>query len=278
MAAPRALKRIWMVVGIALASYLVVCVVARVAYTRMLFPAPRLDRAPMIDDSEARLVELPHADGSRTAALHYPAPSGARTVVVFHGNGETMFDNTQHAIELKRRGLGVLLVEYRGYGTTYGSAPTEEMLYEDGEVAIDHLTGQHVPTDRIAIWGWSLGSGVAAEMAQRGHGSRLVLLAPFTSVTDMGRRFAPILPVSLLMRHRLDTLSKARDIKQPTLVVHGDADELIPIAMGEAVANAIPNAKLVRVAGGHHADLLYSEAGRPGARELYDLLAEHLAR
>ena len=277
MPASRALKRMWMVVGIALASYLVLCFVARVAYPRVLFPAPRLDRAPSIDDPDARLVELPHADGSRTVALHYPAPPGARTVVVFHGNGETMFDDRRHATELKRRGLGVLLVEYRGYGTTCGSAPTEEMLYEDGEVAIAHLTSQHVPMDRIALWGWSLGSGVAAEMARRGHGTRLVLLAPFTSAPDMGRRFAPILPVSLLMSHRLDTLSKAPAIKQPTLVVHGDADELIPIAMGEAVAKALPDAKLVRVEGGHHADLLYSEDGRPGARELYDLLADHLA-
>ena len=268
-----------MVVGIALASYLALCVVARLAYPRVLFPAPRLDGAPVIDDLSAQLVQLAHADGSHTAALHFVAPRPeSRTVVVFHGNGETMFDNVGHALELKRRGLGVLLVEYRGYGTTHGSPPSEDMLYEDGEAAVAHLAREQVPPERIALWGWSLGSGVAAEMARRGHGARLVLLAPFTSITDMGRRFAPILPVSLLMAHRLDTLSKAPSIEQPTLVVHGDADELIPFSMGEAVASALPHAKLVRVAGGHHADLLYSETGRPGARELYDLLADHLAR
>lgn len=278
MAASRPLKRMSMVAGIVVASYLLLCVVARVTYPRVLFPAPRLERAPPLDDPSARVVDLPHADGSRTVALHYPAPPGARTVVVFHGNGETMFDNVGHAVELKHRGLGVLLVEYRGYGTVHGAAPTESMLYEDGEAAIAHLAREQVPSERIALWGWSLGSGVAAEMARRGHGSRLVLLAPFTSITDMGRRLVPILPVSLLMTHRLDTLSKAGAIKQPTLVVHGDADELIPLSMGEAVASAIPGAELVRVAGGHHADLLYSEAGRPGARELYDRLAAHLAR
>ncbi|MBX3223355.1 MAG: alpha/beta hydrolase [Labilithrix sp.] len=274
----RTRKRVLTFLGAALGGYLLLCVVARAAYPRVLFPAPRLDRAPRVDDPSAKLVELPHADGSKTAALHYPADPGARTVVVFHGNGETIFHNVDHATELKRRGLGVLLVEYRGYGTTYGSPPTEEMLYEDGEAAIAYLARERVPEERVALWGWSLGSGVAAEMARRGHGARLVLLAPFTSITDMGRRFAPVLPVSLVMKHRLDTLSKAAEIRQPTLVVHGDADELIPFAMGEAVARAIPGARLVPIAGGHHADLLYAEStGRPDARALFDLLAEHLS-
>jgi pimeloyl-ACP methyl ester carboxylesterase len=233
---------------------------------------------PSLEDATAAVVDLPHPDGSRTLALHYPAPPAARTVVVFHGNGETVFDNVAHATELKRRGLGVLLVEYRGYGTIHGPAPTESMLYQDAEAAITYLAREHVPAERTALCGWSLGSGVAAEMARRGHGSRLVLLAPFTSITDMGRRLAPILPVSLLMTHRFDTLSKAAEIKQPTLVVHGDADELIPFAMGEAVARALPDATLVRVLGGHHADLLYTESGTPGARELYDMIAAHVAR
>jgi uncharacterized protein len=278
VAETRARKRVWWVARVALASYLVLCLVARFAYPRMLFPAPRLDRAPALDDPAAQLVELPHPDGSRTAVLHYPALPGARTVLVFHGNGETMFHNMLLAAELKRRGLGVLLVEYRGYGTTYGSPPTEEMLYEDGEAAIAYLERENVPSERVALWGWSLGSGVAAEMAQRRHGARLVLLAPFTSITAMGRRVAPILPVSLLMAHRLDTLSKAGSIAQPTLVIHGDADALIPLAMGEAVAKAIPNATIVRVAGGHHADLLHpGGAGHPSAGELLDRVAAHLA-
>ncbi len=109
-------------------------------------------------------------------------------------------------------------------------------------------------------------------------GASRTSLAPFTSIIDMGKRMAPFLPVSLLMSHRFDTLSKAAAIKQPTMVVHGDADGLIPFAMGEAIANAIPGATLVRVSGGHHADLLSAGTGaNPDARELLDRLAEHLS-
>src|SRR5256885_828239 len=83
-------------------------------------------------------------------------------------------------------------------------------------VALVYLAREAVPADRVAIMGYSLGTSVAAEMAKRGHGARLALFAPFTSITAMGQRFAPFLPVSLLMKHRLDTLSKAPAIKEPT--------------------------------------------------------------
>jgi fermentation-respiration switch protein FrsA (DUF1100 family) len=250
---------------------------ARFLYPRLLFQPPPFSGRVAGVDPESRFVEMPHADGSRTVGLYYPASSGARTVVVFHGNGETIFHNEAHAAELKRRGLGVLLVEYRGYGATPGPSPSEAMLYDDGEAAIAYLAREKVSPDRIALWGWSLGSSVAAEMAHRGHGARLLLLSPFTSIVAMGRRFAPFLPMSLIMAHRLDTLSKAPSIRQPTLVIHGDADELIPFAMGEAVARAIPKAELLRVEGGHHADLLYAgSGGRPDAQALFDRIARHL--
>jgi hypothetical protein len=147
------------------------------------------------------------------------------------------------------------------------------MLYEDAEAAIAWLASQGVTNDKLHVFGWSLGSGVAAEMAYRGHGSRLVLISPFTSITNMGKRFAPFLPVSLLMTHRLDTIGKAPSIRQHALVIHGDADELIPFEMGEKVATALPNAKLIRVERGHHADMFWPGSGAsPNAAELFDLV------
>lgn len=250
-------------------SYLAVCGAARAFYPRMLFPAPRINGEPHVDDPDAKLVKF-----GQTSGLHWPAPSAdAPTVVMFHGNGETIFHGLTMGAELHRRGRGVLLVEYRGYGTQFGEPPTEAMLYEDGEAAIAWLVTQGVANDKLHVFGWSLGSGVAAEMAYRGHGSKLVLISPFTSITNMGKRFAPFLPVSLLMSHKLDTIGKAPSIQQSALVLHGDADELIPIEMGEKVAAALPNAKLIRVAHGHHADLFVRGSGAsPNAEALFDLI------
>jgi hypothetical protein len=136
-------------------------------------------------------------------------------------------------------------------------------------------------TTRVALLGWSLGTGIASEMAFRGHGGRLVLLSPFTSITAMGQLLVPILPARAILAHRLDTLEKAPQIRQPTLVIHGEDDTLIPIAMGTEVAAALPHGELIRVRGGGHADLLAAQ--RPGhplrspdARALFARIAAHV--
>ncbi len=257
----------------AVAVYALLCLVARLAYPRMLFPAPRLDAVPhgaaraLAAPGGPRLVELAQPTGPATRILEWPAKGGERTVVYFHGNGQTMFDELPLATELASRGLGVVLVEYRGYGLTYGDPPTEDAMYADADAAIAHLA---LPPERVAVWGFSLGTGVAAEMARRGRAARVVLVAPYTSITDMGRRWAPFLPVSLLMSHRFDTLAKAPFVHAPTLVAHGDADEVVPFAMGERVAHAIPGARFVAIAGGHHMDLFVSEP------TLFDTIVEHV--
>jgi len=253
-------RRVLTVVGILAAVYFALCVAARLIYPSVLFPAPRVDRAP--DALATKLVDLPEDDGSASAmALWYPPPNDtARVVVFFHGNGETIFDDAPLAETLAAEGLGVMLVEYRGYGITYGTSPTERSLYDDGEAAMNKLHRSFgIPNERIGIWGVSLGTSIASEMARRGHGTRLALVAPFTSIVDVAKRKVPWLPMSLVMKHQLDTLSRAKDIAQPTLVVHGDQDELVPFDMGETLSRAIPHGRLMRIAGGHHNDVLTAD-------------------
>src|SRR5262249_27668067 len=153
----------------------------------VLFPAPR-DEGPEAPPG-AVLRELRAADGTRVQALHFAAPPGAPTVVHFHGNGETLRHLVARGQALRARGLGALLVEYRGYGTSEGK-PTEDGLYQDAEAALDALAQEGTGRDRVVLWGTSLGTGVAAEMAARGRGARLVLVTPFTSMPHLVSRFA----------------------------------------------------------------------------------------
>src|SRR6185295_12777491 len=120
------------------------------------------------------------------------------------------------AREMKKRGFAVVLVEYRGYGRSRGTSPDERGLYDDAAAVLDVLAARGIGPDRIVLWGQSLGTGVAAEMARRGRGSRLVLVAPFTSTVAMAKRIVPFLPASMVMGDRYDTLSKAPDIAAPT--------------------------------------------------------------
>ncbi len=202
------------------------------------------------------------SDGVVVHAIELPAPPGARTVVHFHNNRETVEAAAGFARAVRARGLGVLLVEYRGYGASRGDEPSEEGLYRDAEAGLAMLAARGVGPDRILLSGVSLGTGVAAEMARRGLGSRLVLVTPYTSIPDLVTDRVPGVPAAFLLADRFDTLAKAPDIRVPTLVIHGDADEIVPFAMGERVAGAIAGARFMRVPGGHHGDLFAREGSR----------------
>jgi hypothetical protein len=241
--------------AIVLGVYVGVLLVARLSYRLFLYPAPLNDGDLPILPRAGSLKKLQARDGVPVHAIHIPAPPDAPTIVHFHGNGETIGNNIGLATELARRGLGVLLVEYRGYGISSGRSPSEDGLYRDAEAALDALASEGVPPAKIVLWGTSLGSGVAAEMAARGRGAALILVTPFTSIRAVATRIAPLLPASLYMGDRYDTLSKTPAIRVPTLIIHGDRDELVPYSMGQALAAALPNARLVTVEGGRHNDL-----------------------
>lgn len=258
-------RRVLHTLAVAAVLYGLLFLAGCMSYRRVLFPAPH-GPAPQAP-SGAALLELRAADAVPVVAMHFPAPPGARTVVHFHGNGETIDANVPFARGLASRGLGVLLVEYRGYGASAGT-PTEEGLYLDAAAALDALAKGGAGPDRIVLSGTSLGTGVAAEMAVRGRGAALVLIAPYTSIPRVADRFVPFLPTSLMIRDRFDTLEKTARIHLPSLVIHGDEDEVIPYPMGQEVAAHL-GAKLITVPGGHHNDLLALRG-----RELLDAIAE----
>jgi fermentation-respiration switch protein FrsA (DUF1100 family) len=201
-------------------------------------------------------------DGAPVRALELPGPPGSRMLVDFHNNRETAESRVGLARALHARGLSVLLVEYRGYGGSRGGEPTEEGLYLDAEAALDMLSRRGIDAGQIVLCGTSLGTGVAAEMARRGRGAWLVLVSPYTSIPDLVVDKVPFLPARALMPDHFDTLAKSAAIGVPTVIIHGDDDEIVPISMGEQLARAIPAARLVRVSGGHHGDLFVRDGDR----------------
>lgn len=201
-------------------------------------------------------------DGVAVHALELEGPKGAPVLVHFHNNRETIGHGASLAQALKSRGLGVLLVEYRGYGDSQDGEPSEEGLYLDAEAGLDWLAERGIPPERVVLWGTSLGTGVAAEMARRGRGAALVLVTPYTSLPGIVGDYISEPVASLIVADHFDTLDKAREILVPTLVIHGDHDEIVPFWMGERLSGAIPGAALVRVQGGKHGDLFLRERDR----------------
>jgi hypothetical protein len=252
--------------------YALVVGLAYASRRRLLFPAPRPLRAP--ETPAGALLDLDR-EGQRLVALWLAPPPGGPVVVFFHGNGEQLADVVPLARQLHARHLGVLAIEYPGYGLRGGESPSETALYEAAEIALTHLRGPlGVPPERTILQGHSLGSGVAAEMARRGRGAGLVLLSPYTSIPDVAARITPFLPVRWLLDDRFATAEKAPSIQIPVEIVHGELDALIPASMGRRLAGLFPDAHLELLPGVHHNDLFLPPHG-PG---LLDRLAAFARR
>ena len=258
----RRLKKAALNLVFAAIAYALMVVGARLLHRRVLYQPPD-DVAAELPEG-ATLLTASAADGVPVNALLFENPKATRTIVHFHGNAENAEANAFLAREMKKRGFATVLVEYRGYGRSKGTSPTEEGLYLDAAAVLDALGARGVKPADIVLWGQSLGTGVAAEMAKRERGARLVLVAPFTSTVDMAARVIPFLPASMVMVDRFDTLAKAPSIAAPSLVVHGDIDDVIPFEQGEKVSKALPHATFLKVPEGRH-DNLYKSLSVIGA-------------
>jgi len=185
-----------------------------------------------------------------------PVKPDATIIVFFHGIGQQLAGSTMSTLEsFVHCGYGVVAVEYTGYGfaSQYGPS-SESAIYEDVTFALDYLLKQ-APSNKIVLVGYSLGTGVAVEMAYRGYGDKLVLVAPYTSVAEMGHHFLPGLPtffVDKIIQDKFDSKCKAPHINIPTLVIHGTQDQVIPYAMGCEIARKFPHVTMLTQPGMNH--------------------------
>lgn len=184
-------------------------------------------------------------DGVRIHAWYLPPPGGARwTVLLAHGNAGNVSHRLDRTLLLQSRlGAAVLLFDYRGYGRSEGS-PDEEGTYRDARAAYRWLVEEkRVPKDRLVLFGESLGSAVALDLALSRPCRALVLESPFASVPAMARAVYPFLPLWPFVRTRYDNEGKVRRLAVPLLVLHGERDEVVPFAQGRRVFEAAPGPK-----------------------------------
>jgi fermentation-respiration switch protein FrsA (DUF1100 family) len=182
------------------------------------------------------------ADGVAVTHWYAPPRHGHAVVVLFHGNGGTVFDLDPWAAAFRARGYGVVLADYRGYSGNPGS-PSEAGLYADARALLAWLAAQGFAARSLVLLGWSLGSGVAVQMAVERHPAALVLLAPYTSLVDAAARHYPIFPVRWLLRDRFDNLSKIATVDAPVMIVSGGSDGIVPPDQGPSLLAAAQEPK-----------------------------------
>ena len=196
------------------------------------------------------MVELPlENDAGHTLISWYAAPKPNQPVLIFfHGNAGTIGDRAEKIRPYLNAGFGVVLAGYRGFGGNPGS-PSEAGLYNDAATILGHLRTNGIPPKRWVVYGESLGTGVATEMAHRyaitGFSvGALVLEAPFTSMGDAAAVHYPYIPARLLVLDNYDSIAKIDAVDTPLMIVHGAVDWTVPQKLGRRLFDAAKKPKL----------------------------------
>ena len=214
---------------------------------------------------------IPEIDGAGPAVpglevIHLPMPFGRvdawylppvesrnqspNAVVVFaHGNAERIDFCLQELMSFTRWGIGVLLVEFPGYGQSKGK-PSQKTITQTFTLAYDTITKRpDVDPNRIILYGRSIGGGAVCALSKERPAAALILTSTFTSVRSFAKRY---LVPPFLVRDPFDNLSAVRDYRGPVLIFHGKHDDVIPFSHGQALYRNSRNARFITYNCGHN--------------------------
>ncbi|MGH1417246.1 MAG: alpha/beta hydrolase [Hyphomicrobiaceae bacterium] len=234
---------VWLIAGLILCAVLFLGV-RRIEHVLLYAPDTQrtMPESVGLGDVVDEIV-LPTPDGETVIAWYLAAKLDRPTVLYFHGNGASLANRADRIARFANAGIGVFMMTYRGYGGSSGTA-SEVANVQDAVQAYNHVRGLGVAASDIILYGESLGSGVATQVAAHPEIANeiggLVLDAPYTAIVDVAALHYPYLPARLLMRDRYETMRYIGKVGVPVLVLHGEADGVIPVEMGRAVAAALP--------------------------------------
>ena len=166
------------------------------------------------------------------AWYHKKDISDYKTILFLHGNAGSLENRIHKINNFKDMNVNFLLLAWRGFSGNNGS-PTEQGIYEDARSAVRWLKSKGIIEENIIIYGESLGTGVATEISQNKDFAGIILESPFTSMVDAAKTKYPFFPIGLLLKDSYQSDKKIQNIKSPILVMHGEADRLVPFWMGE---------------------------------------------
>jgi len=238
--------------GLLVAVVLAYAALAAFAYflsDRLIFQPP----SPSYRAGQLPITMIPGPDGDSLATLFLPNPQAALTILYAHGNAEDLGQVAPMLEEMRRSGFAVLGFDYRGYGMSTGGPATTSGAIRDLESMYTYATHTlGVPPARLVLYGRSVGSGPATDVAARLPSGGLVLENAFTSA------FVVMTRVPLLPFDRFPNVRHIRQVHSPVLVIHGTADEVIPFAHGRRLYDAAREPKQsLWVEGAHHSDLVF---------------------
>jgi pimeloyl-ACP methyl ester carboxylesterase len=220
------------------------------------------DFAGLTAGDERYFINVSTTDDQRVEIWWFPnANKTAPTLLYFHGTFRTLFQNMHKIEALREAGFAVLAVEYRGWGMSTPITPSEQTILQDADAAWDELQRREPRSKQRVIYGHSMGSGVAVDLASRlpseSDIGALILESAFSSFTDVASEAGLLTQfLSYLNNERFASIEKIARVKAPLLMLHGSADSTIPVRLGEKLFAAANQPKQwLAIEGGGHSDL-----------------------
>ncbi len=222
------------------------------AVAHFSFKPEKITHSPRTYEKNVSDVFIETSDNVKIHSLYFADTNSKKAVLYFHGNAGNIYNRYDNASDLNKRGVNVLLVEYRGYGRSEGE-PTEPGLYRDAEAAYNHLLKKGFKPADIYILGRSIGSTVTMEIAQNKLLGGIILISPLSTGQEMARLMG-FGWFSWIASPIYNNVAKAKNIKSPVLLIHGDNDTITPLRFGKNLYEALPekDTKFIVVKGADH--------------------------
>lgn len=237
-------------------TYFAVIIVGCSLQTKLIFYPDKLSKDFKFElKKNQEVVFFKTKDGENVNALFYPG-NKHDVILYFHGNAGDLSSWQFIAEDFNTIGYNFFIIDYRGYGKSSGTI-TEKGLYEDAEAAYQFLINEKgFPPNNIIIYGRSIGSGIAVELASRHETKGLILEAPYISLKKLVNQKVPFLFPSLFLNYHFDNIGKINSIKSPILFLHGTKDALIPLShTNKLYEDFTGKKKKIVIQGGTHNDL-----------------------
>lgn len=224
---------------------------------KLLFPGTTL---PLEHEFSSKYpfeeLDLKAADGASINCVHYQLENPRGLIVYYHGNGRTIEDWMNEVEPLVKMNFDLLLMDYRQYGKSRGKQSEANMI-ADALMVYDYAKGK-APENKIILYGRSMGTAFASQVAAVRSPSLMILESPFKSIIDMGSRNFPFLPQKLLSRYPLRSDLAAAKVKCPVHIMHGNEDRVVPFDSGKQLHACYPKdqAKFYVFKGAGHNDMM----------------------
>jgi len=240
--------------------YMVLCMLVYIFQQNFILH-PLKGSQPPPEDLQIKEQWIPSGEGIKLHAWWMPVDSAEYTVLFFHGNAGNISHSDNRMRLFHRMGFNALAVDYRGFGISEGKVKKENDLYEDAKSSYDYLINHlGIPENKIIIWGWSLGGGVAVDLAQNKKCHCLVMESTFYCMMDMAKRTFGFLPLKWLLKYKFLSSEKLANINCPVLFIHSREDRTVPFYEGIKLYEKFSGSKkFVEISGDHNHGLVDSQ-------------------